>query len=260
VVTPVVLPELLRPLNLAGIRAKSFLVYDTESGLALAEQNTDSSLPIASLTKLMTAYVAYQNVSLRQTIIINSGDQLDTSPALNLRSGDAVELQDLFNAMLVGSANDAAQAVANHTAKLTGKKFTTLMNDAASQLGMTGTRFSNPLGFDSETNYSTAADIQRLVQAIKQYPAFSLHARSGSYAFTSEQGTSYSVRATNKLVGTDREVYAIKTGYTEEALGAMVTEIRHNGHSFIIIVLASPDREEDTLKLKREIVKSYAWE
>jgi D-alanyl-D-alanine carboxypeptidase len=115
------------------------------------------------------------------------------------------------------------------------------------------------LGFDSDTNYSTAADLRLLVDEIKKYQAFSLIGRETSYTVITQSGSKFSVRATNKLIKVDPEIIAIKTGYTNEAGGAMITEIDHDGNSFIIIVLDSSNRETDTLRLKRLVIDSYEW-
>ncbi len=237
------------------------MVYDVASGGKLAHLNENYPVPIASLTKLMTAYVAYKHVDLStETVIVGNGDGLDVSPALGVRFGDHIKAIDLFNSMLVGSANDAAQVLANYVARKTDLPFAMLMNQEAEQIGMKDSHFSNPVGFDSETNYSTAADLQLLVNAAQQYKAFALVGRETVYKFKSDDGFNYSVRATNKLVAGDPEISAIKTGFTEDAQGAMITEIKHDGHQFIIIVLASPNREQDTLKLKKAIIESYSWE
>jgi serine-type D-Ala-D-Ala carboxypeptidase (penicillin-binding protein 5/6) len=251
-------PTLIKPLELGNVKARSYLVFDTHSGINLAEQNIDYALPVASLTKLMTGYVAYQNLNLRDSMTITTADTENTSPTLGLRPGDEVVLQDLFNSMLVGSANDASKALANHTSRTSGKPFIALMNDAAKYLEMDDTHFSNPIGFDSDRNYSTAADLKQLIQELRQYQAFSLYGRHTSYSFISKKGNTYSVRATNKLLR-DKDITAIKTGFTNEAQGAMIVEINNQKQSFVIILLNSPERENDTTRIKQAILGSYQW-
>jgi serine-type D-Ala-D-Ala carboxypeptidase (penicillin-binding protein 5/6) len=253
-------PELIKPLQTESVQAKSFLVYDMGSNATLANHNEAFPLPIASLTKLMTAYVVYQHLLLATDVVtIGSSDVVDITPVLGVKVGDHLKAIDLFNAMLIGSANDAAQTLSNYVGLRLYRAFPELMNEEARRLGMEDSHFNNPVGFDSETNYATAKDLQLLVNAVQQYQAFALIARDLSYSFTSDDGNKYYVKATNKLVGTDPEISAIKTGYTDEAQGAMITQINHLGHKFIIIVLGSPDREGDTLKLKKAIINSYQW-
>jgi D-alanyl-D-alanine carboxypeptidase len=253
-------PKLIKPLNLEGLRAKSFLVYDIDSNSQLSGQNETFALPIASLTKLMTGYVVYQHLTLSlETITVAANDPLDISPVLGVQVGDHIKAIDLFDSMLIGSANDAAQTLGNYVGRKLNLPFKDLMNQEAVALGMEDSHFSNPVGFDSETNYSTAADLKLLVNAVQQYQAFALVGRERSYSFTSADGNKYYVKATNKLLAGDPEISAIKTGFTDEAQGAMITEINHDGHKFIIIVLGSADREGDTVRLKQAIINSYRW-
>lgn len=253
-------PRLEGQLSLDSIKAKSFLAYDVNSGSMLAEKESTQPVAIASITKLMTALVVYKNTpSFKTNILITGKDLFAIEPVLGVKTGDQITANDLFYAMLVGSANDAALTLANHVEIETGKSFIEMMNATAQELGMANSHFSNPLGFDSEANYSTANDLKILIQAIKQYQAFSLVGRNQGYSFTSLNGTQYSVKTTNKLIQGNKELYAIKTGYTDLAQGAMITEIRGTGHSFIVIVLDSPNREDDTLALKSEIEKKYVW-
>lgn len=253
-------PQLIKPLDLEPVAAKSFLVYDVASQTALARRNENYPMPVASLTKLLTAYVAYNQLDLAQEVVtVPPTAIVDVSPILSLQPEDEIQALDLFKSMLVGSANDAAEVLANFVAERSGLSFKDLMNKTAAELGMANSRFSNPLGFDSETNYSTATDLQLLVNATKQWPAFGLLGRQASYSFKSEIGNNYSIRTTNKLLASDPEISSIKTGFTDEAQGAMITEINHDNNKFIIIVLGSPNREGDTLQLKRAIINSYQW-
>ncbi len=74
-----------------------------------------------------------------------------------------------------------------------------------------------------------------------------------------KNGRKFQIKATNSLLG-DPEVSAVKTGFTNEAQGSMITKITHKGNSFIIIVIGSPNREADTIALKEEVINSYQWE
>ncbi len=253
-------PRLETELNLAEVKAKSFLAFDEQTGYILALKNSDQPVAIASITKLMTGLVVYENVtSFKDVVDVSDKDKFDIDPVLGLKTGDRIEVGDLFYAMLVGSANDAALALANYVELNSENSFVDLMNETAKRIEMDDTHFSNPLGFDSEANYSTAADLQKLVQEVKQYQAFSLVGKDQSYAFSSTLGNQYSVKATNKLTKDNKDLYAIKTGFTNLAQGAMITEVKNNGDNFIIIVLDSSDREQDTLILAAEIKEKYIW-
>lgn len=244
-------------LETANVKAASFLAYDAISGQALAEKSPKQKLPIASLTKLITAYVVYQNLDLNEVITITNKPLTTTSPALNLKPGDQVLALDALNAMLVGSANDAAEVLAQATEKRTKKAFVQLMNETGQSLGMIGSHFDNPLGFDSEQNYSNAEDLSKLVDAVKTLPAFKVLGRKTEYAFRSLLGNRYFINSTNKLISRDPAIYAVKTGFTETAQGSLITQDDIAGKLVVIIVIGSPEREADTLKLKSAIGSGF---
>lgn len=251
----------IREPDFSAISAKSFLAYDLSGGQILAEKNGSQKLPIASLTKLITALVAYDNLDLNSYVAVTVHDVLDVSPSLGLSPGDQAKVLDLLNAMLVGSANDAAWALANHIAQATGKNFVSLMNEKAVQLQMDDSNFSNPLGFDSINNYSTAQDLKKAVDQTQQLAVFTQLGRKESYSFRGMSGKLYDVVATNKLVSEYPDIEAVKTGHTIAAQDSMISKVTaKDGRKIIVIVLGSVNREKDTLKLKDEIFKAYGLE
>jgi len=241
----------------SNIRAKSFLVYDLATGQILAQKEADKVLPIASLTKLLTAYVVYENLDLNSPITISSNDTLNVQPSLNLQTGDKILALDLFNAMLIGSGNDAALALANHTTETKKENFLDLMNSYAESLGMASSKFSNPLGFDSKDNYSTANDIKIIVTKTQNLSSFVSLGKKKLYEFASSSGNTYQIKATNALISKYQDLEAIKTGYTELALGSMITKLNFLGQKIVIIVLDSADRENDTLNLRKAVIDNF---
>ncbi len=240
-----------------AVTAKSFIVFDLASGAELAFRKPEEKLYIASLTKLLTGLVAYQNLDLNQQLEINFSDKLNVPPVLNLAVGDKVKALDVFSAMLVGSVNDAALTLANHTEQATGKKFTDLMNAQARILGMQKSNFSNPTGFDSQYNYSTAKDLKNLIEITQRLAVFKNLGRRNSYSFSGESRSNYSTQATNKLIEQYPDLSAIKTGYTKGAGGAMATKLDYKGHEIVILVLDSKDREEDTLRIRQAVITNF---
>ncbi len=238
------------------ILAKSYLVYDAVSGKTLASKAPQSAASIASLTKLMTSYLILKHGNTKDVISVKQNDTLNISPVLGLKAGDQVSVQDLLNAMLVGSANDAAKTLGSYLEGKTGKTVSELMNEEADALGMNDTHYNNPIGFDSDTNYSTAEDMKILVTALRKVFDFSQIDRLNGYSFNGLGGQVYSVKATNKLLAANPDMHAIKTGFTDDAQGAMIVCIQYGStpeQSFIIIVLQSPQREADTIYLKNKI-------
>lgn len=237
------------------VQAESFLVFDEQTGAIITAKNSTAPVAIASITKLMTAYVTQKYGNLEDEWAINSDSTNTIRPILGLQVGDRVLVKDLAQAMLIGSANDAASALGEYVSATSETPIIELMNKEASRLGMDSTHYENPIGFDSEQNYSTAEDLQLLLNAIRPISLFSSIDRNQSYNFTSKLGNSYSIKATNTLLASDPEIHAIKTGFTDEAGGAMITAVYHQDKKFVMIILGSPNREQDTLLLKRKVIE-----
>lgn len=247
-------------INFSDISAKSFLIYDERTGKNLAEHQVTEKLSVASLTKLLTGLVAYENLKMDDKITIDYSDKLTSEPILDLKVGDFVLVYDLFASMIIGSANDAALTLANFTSKSTGKDFVELMNKKANSLGMLDSRFANPLGFDSKDNFSTAGDLKKLVLETQKLSAFISLGKKFKYSFYGSENFRYSIKASNKLIFIYPGVESIKTGYTPEANGSLISKIEDSGRRIVIIVLGSENREQDTVKLSERIFKAYKWE
>ncbi|MBL8030023.1 MAG: D-alanyl-D-alanine carboxypeptidase [Candidatus Doudnabacteria bacterium] len=241
---------------LVDVEAKSYMVFNLDTGQVLAEKNSETKLPIASLTKLMTGYVSYINLDFTKNYTIYPKRFWQVSPFLNIKTGDSIKAGDLFESMLIGSANDAAFALSEAFETVTGLDFVREMNTQASLLGMKNTSFSNPAGFDSQNNFSTAKDLKVLVGKVFNIPVFNNLARKTVYSFKSETGNLYRVKATNKLIGKYSDIFAIKTGFTKSSLGSMATVLEANGKQIVIIVLDSQTREADTLNIRKAILEA----
>jgi len=242
------------------ISAKSYLVFDLESGQVLAQKDLGRKLGIASLTKLMTGLLAYQNLDFNSSITIGNSGLKIISPSVGFAEGDQVRAGDIFNAMIVGSCNDAAQILAKEVRAKTGVNFVLMMNQKAQELQMTSTSFTNPSGFDSPDGYSTAADLAKLITATQHLSTFSNLGLTSSLSFNGKLGLTYKVTSTNKLIQKVPNLLAIKTGNTQISLGAMVSKVPNNGHQIIIVVLGSRNREADTLILKSAVAEKIIWQ
>lgn len=236
----------------SAILSKSYLVYD-DAGRIISNRNPKTVVSIASITKLMTASIVLQHGNLNDIVFISHEDVVNVNPSLGLASGDTVLVKDLLMAMLIGSANDAAQALGSYIEVKTGTHMVEMMNRKAQQLGMADTRFHNPIGFDSDTNYSTATDIAVLIEELRTRMSFNEFSRKTAYAFAGIAGKQYTIKATNRLIMKDPELLAVKTGYTDDARGAMVIEFKMPERLVTIIVLQSLNREQDTILLKEKI-------
>jgi D-alanyl-D-alanine carboxypeptidase len=244
--------------DLSDVNAKSYLVFDLASGQTLLAKNSGQKFAIASLTKLMTALVAYSNTDLNQDFVISDRDILNVKPNLGLIPGDSVRALDIFNAMLIGSCNDAAKALADYTTRVSGSDFVGLMNQK--DLGLQNTSYQNPMGFDNSGNYSTADDLKILITQEQKLSVFTDLGRRINYEFLGSLGKAYYTSATNKLIQKYPDIQAIKTGWTNEASGAMATKVDIGGREVVILVLDSQSRESDTLKLKAALESSFDWQ
>ncbi len=247
----------IKELDFNDIGAKSVLAFDMDSGYVLGEKNPDMKMPIASLTKLMTGLVSYETLDFGALAEIPDKTLINIAPVLHLQASDKVLIWDLFNSMIIGSNNDSAQVLSILAKQATGKDFIDLMNEKAAFLNMENTKFSNPLGFDSGLNYSTANDLKILVLQTQKLAAFANLGKKTDYSFSSQSGRIYKTSATNKLITRYPEIEAVKTGFTETAQGAMISKLNINGHKIILEILGSPNREKDTLELERQIIESF---
>lgn len=239
--------------------AQSVLVYEP-NGPILYSLNPTQEFPIASLTKLMTAYVAVNDSRFDQAVTIAAADHVSIAPVLHVLPGDRIYPEDLLKSMLIGSANDAAQTLADHFDTPL-ETFIDRMNDAAKSLGMYQTSYSTPIGFDDNGNYSTAEDLQKLVNADIPLLPFTdtEHAASYSFAAASPDKTAYHIAASSTLGSQDPTIGVLKTGFTDDAKQAMIATETIQGHAVISIVLESNDRETDTAAVLRYVAKAYAW-
>lgn len=245
--------------DFSTIRARSFVVYDKISGKVLISNNLDEKMAIASITKLMTALIALEELKLNEYYQIHDSDVEKVTPVAGLNPSEHILGQDLVMSMLVGSANDSAKTLGNLLSSEVGMPVIEQMNRKATELEMKNTHFSNPIGFDQEGNYSTARDIMLLTKAALNHGIFEILGKYSSYSFVSLEGGNHKVKATNKLVRNHSDIEAIKTGNTPDALGAMITQTIVNGHGVVVIVLGSTDREGDTLNLISEIGRIFEW-
>lgn len=235
--------------DVSKIHAKSFLVFYKNTNQVVLSHNDQQTLAIGSLTKLMTVLIALENYDPLSEITMESSYIETTKPVVGFTAGERFKVQDLILASLVGSANDAALSLAQSISNKTGANFVDLMNNKAKQIGMLNTRFSNPLGFDDENNYSSSQDLALLVQACLKHGVFELIGKTPFFSFQNTEGKMYQVKATNRLVSKHSDIFAIKTGNTPQSLGSMITQTNSPSGIFIIIVLGSDTREGDTLLL-----------
>jgi len=239
---PVIIPE---PPKLA---ANGYLLIDASTGKVLVAHNGEQRLPPASLTKIMTSYVAAKQLALGT---ISLEDQVDISveawrmegSRMFVREGTKVRLEDLIRGIVIQSGNDASVAVAEHIAG-SESAFAELMNRYALQLGMTGTNYVNSTGLPDENHYTTAHDLALLTIAlVSEFPEhYSIYKeRSFTYGAPGEQPKRQSNR--NKLLFRDSSVDGVKTGHTKAAGYCLVASALREEMRLISVVMGASSEE-----------------
>ncbi|NOQ68076.1 hypothetical protein GQ568_01385 [Patescibacteria group bacterium] len=244
-----------------NIDSKSAIVLDVGTDAILYSKNSKEKMPIASLTKIMTALVVLENVDLNGAVTI-SRNAFDTDGRKDsLAVNEKIKAEDLLKIMLIRSNNTAAVSLAEHTGGNV-EEFVKLMNKKAELLGLKNTSFSNPTGFDSEENYSTAYDIAQLFDYALDKPLVWEILRTQRLNLTSLDGKiKHNLKNTNLLLGRLKNITGGKTGLTDEAgqCLALVVGDPIDNHQIISVVLNAEDRFLETEKLARWVFKSYEW-
>lgn len=237
------------------LSARSALAVDIDSGLILYEKNVYERLPVASLTKLMTALVTLNNNDSSQTITIPKDVSLVEPSKMYLRPGDVLSIKQLVIGMLVHSANDAAYVLEKNDPTLIQN-----MNLKAFSLGLEDTHFSNAVGWDEDDNYSSAYDLSRLMITAISVPLILQAISTQETTVVSQEGISYLLTNTNKLFDSFLDEVGGKTGTTDEAGPSLVNIFKTpNNHKVLTVLLNSKDRYTETKILSFWILKNYTW-
>ena len=221
------------------LRSSSVLVQDAASGETLLAKNAEAILPIASITKLMTAMVVLdRGLELEDRVVISSEDmdQLKGTHS-RLRPGATLSRNELLLLALMASENRAAAALARTFPGGT-QVFVTAMNEKARAIGMQNSHFEDSTGLTS-ANVSTAPDLARLVQAAHEYPVIRQYS-TRDRAEVSVLGQSLQYQNTNGLVrGHTWDIGLSKTGFINEAGRCLVMRVRLASKDLVVILLDS---------------------
>jgi D-alanyl-D-alanine carboxypeptidase (penicillin-binding protein 5/6) len=205
-------------------------------------RNPDRRLAPGSLTKMMTGLLVLERADPGQVAVVSLEASRETGTRLGLEPGDRMPVIDLLAAALLGSANDACHALADHVAG-SEKKFVLLMNARAREMGLSGTRFANACGHDAPGLYSTARDLARLAEAAMGNPVFAKIAgivRGG--ISTADGGRNFPIENKNELIGRYRGAKGVKTGFTGRAGKCLAAFAERDGKRVLLILLDAPDR------------------
>lgn len=232
--------------------------YVVEAGGNILARHADQARrQPASLAKLAAAVVvaeaARANAALLEaSATVSAQAAAATGTRLGLRAGQRVAASQLLAAMLVGSANDACLALAEHLAG-DAAAFADRMNSLAARLGMTATHFVDPCGFDRTGQHTTASDLLKLARRALEEPLILGLAERTSIRVLPQGGArALSMRSTNALLGRYDGALGLKTGYTRQAGPCIIAVARRDGLTAIAIVLGAQDRWPVTVALLDE--------
>ncbi|MDQ0315297.1 D-alanyl-D-alanine carboxypeptidase family protein [Amorphus orientalis] len=233
-------------LGTAEVRGHSVYVADMITGKALFEENAEALRFPASLTKMMTLFLLFEEVEAGRLALSDelpvSQEAASRPPSkLGLRAGSTIRVTDAAQAMAIKSANDVAVVVAE---AISGSEqaFAQKMTARARELGMYRTRFVNASGLPDPMQVSTARDMAILGRALKtRFPRFAPYFRAEEFTYN---GRRY--EATNDLLGTVRGVDGIKTGYIRASGFHLAVSVRRGGRRLIVVVMGGKTgRERD---------------
>jgi serine-type D-Ala-D-Ala carboxypeptidase (penicillin-binding protein 5/6) len=234
------------------VEARSWALIDARTGDVLVSHALGRELPVASTTKLMTAYVALRELPLDRIVRAAPYQAEYGESLLGLRPGQRISVRDLLYGLILRSGNDAAYDLARAAAG-TEMRFVAQMNRYAAALGLSHTHFANPIGLDQRGNHSSAGDLAALTRRLLRIPAFARIADSRSAVLRSVRPPRR-IETINELLHMAPWVTGVKTGHTFGALYVLVGSGRRKGVGLISVAVGAPtdeDRFRDNMELLR---------
>ena len=258
---PIVVVAQTVPIAPPQLAATAYVLVDASTGQILAEKNADEQLPPASLTKMMTGYIAAYEIakgaiSMDDQVYISEKAWRKGGSKMFVKVDTEVALSDLLKGIIIQSGNDASIAVAEYIGG-TEENFAQMMNEHAERLGMTKTTFKNATGWPEEGHVTTPRDLSLLARSlIKDYPKhYSTYAEK-YYTYNEIEQPNR-----NRLLWRDSSVDGIKTGHTEEAGYCLVASSVKQGMRLISVVMGTKSdaaRTSESQKLLNYGFRHYA--
>ncbi len=252
------------PVNRTGIipgieiSAKSVVIQDLTSGVYVYKRNSTERLSPASTTKVLSALVVLEVMKLDDVVTV--GPVMHDGQVMDLVEGEQMTVENLLYGMLIQSGNDAGYALAEHYPGGL-DAFITAMNKKAAELHLTGSHFTNPVGFDDSNHYMTAEDLARLADVALSNSTIAKMVGIPQITVSDVRHIYFhKLSNVNQLLGKIPGVAGIKTGWTEEAGENLVTLMERNGRRIIIVVLKSADRFADTTQLIDWTFANIEWQ
>lgn len=250
----------VNPYEKLGISSASL---NAATGKYVSGQNPDTVLPLASLTKLMTALVLLDlKINLSKKVIIKENeinyvtpyiDEGDITSGINIKTGDKVTLNDMWNAMLIASSNEAAIILVDNSG-ISRTKFIQMMNSKAKALGLKKTKFTDPSGIDPK-NIGTAREMALIARRAFAYSSIRNVSAKASYKFKELiSGRTINVISRNTSLLAMKPL-GMKVGYLTEAKINVAVRLKKGTKDRIIVVLHSPNNASRNSEINRLILK-----
>ena len=271
--------SLKNPFEHISFGARAVYVYDLLKDRVLFSKNEDERLPLASITKLMTALTARDHMN-ESSVVVLLKDDLLTEGDSGLRLGERWRLGDLLQMMLLVSSNDAATAVARYVGSggqedidplIARERFVQMMNEKADELGLISVEFSNESGLDIKEaendsvlvrragGFGSAREVAKIASLLwKKYPdIFEITAQKDAH-IVSQSDITHGLINTNEITGHIPGLMVSKTGYTDLAGGNLVVVFDIEiGHPVVAVVLGSTQkgRFEDMERIAKTVIE-----
>lgn len=248
-----------------SLNVGAILVYDSASEKTLFSLSPEAKLPIASLTKLMTAVMVVENIDLSDAVTITESaieKSRREGGGNDLYKGEKIKAADLLKIMLIESSNVAAYAFDEHLEAKYKVNLIEKMNQKAWELKMADTYFTEAAGLDDKDSFSTAHDLVKLAKYSLRYESLYGILKTQKAEVASIDGNlKHRIFNTNELLGKLFNIIGGKTGFTELAGGSiiLVTEAPNQESRLITVVLGSKDRFVDAQTLVNWAQKAYIW-
>lgn len=249
---------LIIPIRVKGLSASSVTLMDMDTNRVLYSYNQSDSRLIASITKIMTAYVAINNANIKDMVIVDESVLKSYGSGIYVEVGEEISLEDLLYGLMLRSGNDAAIQIANYVAGSM-EGFVELMNSTAISLGMKNTKFINSSGLENNDgvgNTSTSYDMALLMSKAMENEIFRTIVSTKKRSVKTNYKT-YIWYNKNKLLNNYEYCTGGKTGFTEKARRTLVTTATKDNMNFVVVTLNDPNDFNDHQVLYEEYFNKY---
>ena len=240
------------------INSRRYAIYDRLSGRCIYGKDENKQTAMASTTKIMSIIIVVENCNLSDTVTITAKSAGTGGSRLGLHTDDKITVIDLLYGLMLRSGNDAAVALAIHTAGSI-EQFADLMNQKAEEFGLTNTHFVTPHGLDNPDHYTTAYELAKITDYALKNETIAKIVKTKT-ATININGSPMQINNTNELLGNVDGVYGVKTGFTNNAGRCLVTSVKRGDIDLIIVVLGADtrkDRAKDSMKLTEYAYKRF---